>query len=119
MLVFGALYLTGCSTTMTNLTPRNLPRNPNNLYPFEVAFDTSQKSVQEDTLKAYVLMGDQMYPMQPVQKVKNRWEILAPIPASTNYVYYRYKFDYAYDRIPSTGSSSRLSPTYQLEIVDK
>jgi hypothetical protein len=44
---------------------------------------------------------------------------MVPVPASTNYVYYRYKFDYKYNRIPQPGESSRLSPTYQLEIVDK
>ena len=43
----------------------------------------------------------------------------APIPPSTNHLYYRYKFDYDYDRIPEPASSSRLSSTYQLEIVDK
>jgi hypothetical protein len=119
LLLLITLCLTGCATTITNLTPGHLPRSANNLYPFEVALESSQATIREDTFKAYVLIGQDIYPMQPVQMLKNRWETLVPIPASTNYVYYRYKFDYTYDRIPKPANSSRLSTTYQLEIVDK
>ena len=113
-----ACLLTGCSTTITNLTPSRLPRNPDNLYPFEVSIDTAQKTIREDSIKPYVLIGTQSYPMQPAPMLENRWEAMVPVPSSTNYVYYRYKFDYLYDRIPSPGESSRLSQTYQLELVD-
>jgi hypothetical protein len=115
----GLLLLTGCSTSMTNLTPHSLPRNPSNLYPFEVEFATNEKSIRENTLRPYVMIGTELYPMKRTPMLKNRFEAAIPIPAQTNYVYYRYKFDYDYDRIPSAGVSSRLSPTYQLEIVDK
>jgi hypothetical protein len=115
----GALLLTGCSTTITNLTPSQLPRNPNNIYPFEVSLQTTQQSIQQDTIKPFVLIGTSIYPMHEAPMITNRWEALVPIPADTNYVYYRYKFDYKYDRMPEPGESSRLSQTYQLEIVDK
>ena len=36
--VLPVLLLTGCATTFTRLTPLEQPRNPNNLYPVEVAF---------------------------------------------------------------------------------
>jgi len=118
--VLGVLaVLCGCSTTISNLTPSQHPRNPNNLYPFEVSFDTNQKTVREHTLKPFVMVGTELYPMEPAPMLKNRWEAQVPIAASTNHVYYRYKFVYEYDRIPKPGESSRLSPTYQLEIVDK
>lgn len=113
------LLLSACTTTITNLTPTQLQRNPDNLYPFEVSFDTREKVVREQTLKPFVMIGSELYPMQPAPMLKNRWEAQVPIAASTNYVYYRYKFDYDYDRIGKAGEGSRLSPTYQLEIVDK
>jgi hypothetical protein len=119
LLLLAVLGLTGCATTITNLTPSNVARNPNNLYPFEVELQTSQATIRESSMKAFVLIGEDIYPMQAVPMLKDRWETLIPIPASTNYVYYRYKFDYMYDRIPKPGNSSRLSSTYQLEIVDK
>ena len=113
------LVFSGCTTTITNLTPSQLQRDPNNLYPFEVGFDTKQKVVREQSLRPFVMIGTELYPMQPAPMLKNRWEAQVPIPASTNYVYYRFKFDYDYDRIGKPGESTRLSPTYQLEIVDK
>lgn len=113
------VLLTGCATTITNLTPSHVPRTPDNLYPFEVALETSQATIRGDSVQAYVLIGTEMYPMRPVQILKNRWEAAVPVPASTNYLYYRYKLDYNYDRMGSPGKSSRLSTTYQLEIVDK
>lgn len=113
------IVLSGCSTTITNLTPSSLPRTPDNLYPLEVALDNTQATIRENSVQPSVVIGEEIYPMQPVQKLKNRWEAAVPVPAATNYVYYRYKFDYSYDRIPAPANSSRLSTTYQLEIVDK
>ena len=113
------LLLSGCATTITNLTPSTLPRSADGLYPFEVALETSQATIRENSIKSFVVIGAELDPMRPVQKLKNRWEAAVPVPASTNYVYYRYKFDYQYDRFSAPGNSSRLSPTYQLEIVDR
>ena len=116
---FASVWLGGCSTTITNLTPSSVPRNANNIYPFEVQFKTSQKTIRENTIQPYVLVGDATYPMDPVPMLKHRWEAQIPVPAETNFFYYRYKFIYKYDRIPEPGESSRLSPTYQLQIVDR
>ena len=113
------LLFAGCSTTITNLTPNQLPRNQQGLYPFEVALQTTQASIKEDTIQPYVMIGMEKYPMEPTPMLKNRREAWVPIPASTNQVYYRYRFDYLYDRIPKPAESSRLSKTYQLQIIDR
>lgn len=112
------LFLTGCSTTITNLTPSTVPRNPQGVYPFEVEFETTQATIKEDTIQPYVMIGLEKYPMERTPMLLNRWEAVVPIPASTNLVYYRYKFDYLYNQIPEPGEGSRLSETYQLEIVE-
>ena len=110
------LLATGCSTTVTNLTPRQLSRNPTGLYKFEVAMDTNQRSLQKDTVKAFVVVGTEMFPMMPTMLLRNRWETLVPIPADQEYINYRFKFDYEYLVIPQRKSSSKLSPPYQLHI---
>jgi hypothetical protein len=115
----GLFLLTGCSTTITNLTPRQLPRSGNNLYPFEVALDTNQRSIVDDTVKASVLVGLETYPMQHTPMLKNRWDTLVPVPAGTNFVHYRYKFEYQYNAVPMRRASSLLSPMYTLEITEK
>ncbi len=42
--------------TFTRMTPSEQPRNANNLYPVEVAFNSPQQSLRWDSLKPYVLV---------------------------------------------------------------
>ena len=43
---------------------------------------------------------------------------LTEVPADQNVIYYRFKFDYYYNRIPERRKSSKLSPEYKLVILD-
>lgn len=113
------MVLTGCSTTVTNLTSSRQSRVSAGLYPFEVIFDSNQQSLQKETVKPYVIVGLEPYPMQPAPLLPNRWETLVPVPEDQSIVNYRYKFDFDYLSIPQRRSSSVLSRPYQLEIVDK
>jgi hypothetical protein len=114
------ILLAGCTTpTFTHLTPGQQPRNANNLYPVETAFDTQQQALRWDSIKAYVIVNNQPQPMRPVPLVRNRWEGLVPVPASASSVTYRFKFDYLYNSfgtLPQPGSV--MSKTYTLKIVD-
>ena len=51
--------------------------------------------------------------------MKNRWETLVPVPATTNVVYYKFKFDYQYNSIPHRRPDSKLSSEFRLTILDK
>ncbi|HOW68164.1 MAG TPA: hypothetical protein P5186_10195 [Candidatus Paceibacterota bacterium] len=109
----------GCRTTMTNLTPSQVARNNTGLYPFEVIWDTTQQSIREETLKASVVLGEEVYPMQRTPKLNNRWEAFIPVPADKSVISYRYRFDYEYLSIPNRRQNSRLTPQYQLQILNK
>jgi hypothetical protein len=114
------LLLTGCAATFTRLTPLQQPRNPNNLYPVEVIFNSSQQSLRRDSIQPYVLAEGQLYPLRPVAGVTNRWEGLVPVPASASGVSYRFKFEYLYNNWgtpPKPNSASSL--LYDLKIVDQ
>jgi hypothetical protein len=114
------LLLTGCSTTFTRLTPLEQPRNPNNLYPVEVQFNTSQQSLRWDSIKPYVLVNGEPYPLRPVVMAQNRWEGFVPVPAGVNTVGYRFKFDYLYNSFSASPKpDSAWSPLYQLRITDQ
>ena len=110
--------LTGC-VSITNLTASRTTRSDNGLYPFEAAWESNQQSLRKDSIKAYVIIEMNSYPMQPTPIVKNRWETLVPIPADKNHINYRYKFDYEYNSIPKPRTNSKLSSSYQLEIIKK
>jgi hypothetical protein len=118
--VLSVLLLAGCASTYTRLTPEQQPRNANNLYPVEVAFNSTQQSLRWETIQPYVLANGELYPLHQVSHMQNRWEGYVPVPPGANSVEYRFKFDYKYNNMgtdPKPGSS--FSPTYKLKIVDQ
>jgi len=115
------LFLAGCSTTatFTRMTPSQQPRNADNLYPVEVAFNSQQQSIRWDSLQPHVLVNGQSFPLRPVPVVKNRWEGLLPVPPTLNNVTYRFKFDYLYNAFGKNPQpDSTWSPTYSLKVID-
>ena len=119
-----ALILGGCASsaptrsTIVNLTPPELTRNPDNQYVIECAWSSNQQSIRKDSYKAYVMVGLTFYEMRQIPMMKNRWEAVIPGPEDSNAIHYRFKFEYLYNRIPEPRQDSRLSQQYQLRIVD-
>lgn len=111
--------LVGCATdTITNLTPSRLPRKDNGQYPFAIEWNSRQQSLIRDSIKAYVIVGLDQYPMQRTPMLTNRWETLVPVPQEKNVVTYRYKFDYEFRGFPTHQLDSKLSRYYQLFILN-
>ena len=115
-----ALLLAGCGTTaITNLTPSRLPRKDNGQYAFAVEWNSRQQSLIKDSIKAYVIVGLDQFPMQRTPMLTNRWETLVPVAADQEIVTYRYKFDYEYQGFPNRELDSKLSRYYRLFIFNK
>jgi len=113
------LVFTGCASVVTNLTPRQYARNTDGLYHFEMQWDTRQQAVIAESLKPFVLIGTEFFPMEPVAIVANRWETLVPVPADQKLVHYKFKVDYQYYSVPGRADESFLSQSYSLEIIGK
>jgi len=113
------LLAAGCSTTVTNLTPRQQPRNETGFYPVEMIWNSNLQAIRKETLKPTVEVGDTGYPMKPTPMLGNRWETLVPVPAGKNSVAYRFRVDYEYNSIPVPRPDSVTSPVYELKITDK
>ena len=112
------LLIAGCSTTFTNLTATQQPRNAENLYPVEVQFDSQQQALRWDSIKPTVAVDDQFYPLRRVQLLSNRWEGLMPVPAGKRSVEYQYKFDFLYNEFGGPRAESAISPKYHLIITE-
>jgi hypothetical protein len=112
--------LVGCATsTITNLTASRLPRKENGQYTFGVEWNSRQQSLVRDSIKPFVVIGLDQYPMQRTPMLTNRWETLVPVPADKTIITYRYKFDYEFRGFPTHELNSKLSKYYQLFILDK
>jgi hypothetical protein len=120
ILLLPALLLVGCSTTatFTRMTPTQQPRNADGLYPVEVAFNSSQQSLRWESIKPFVLVNGQPYELRQVPIVRNRWEGYIPVPATSDTVSYRFKFDYLYNSFGKNPQpNSAWSPVYTMKIV--
>lgn len=119
VLLLPLLLLTGCTSVFTNLSPQTQVRNTNNLYTVEVAMVSRQQTLRWDSIKPQILVGSDVYQMRPTLLMTNRWEGLIPVSPGTNFVHYRYKFDFQYNAMGTTRPDSALSPEYSLRILDK
>jgi len=120
--VLPILLVAGCTTsgTFTRLTPNQQPRNPDNAYAVEAAFDSEQQSLRWDSIHAYVIVNGQALPLRQVPLVKNRWEGLIPLPPGASSVNYRFKFDYLYNVFGGAPKPNSLqSKTYTLKVVEQ
>jgi len=118
--VLPILLLAGCATTFTRLTPLEQSRNPNNLYPVEVVFNSSQQSLRWESIQPYVLANGVSSPMRQVPMMQNRWDGFVLVPPGTNSVDYRFKFDYLYNVIGAPPKPNSIySPVYKLTIDDQ
>lgn len=119
--LMAAALLIGCGTTstITQLSPRTQTRNAEGLYPVEIEFRSNMQALKKETLKPYLQVGENNYPMRRTPRMEHRWETLLPVPATTNLVNYKVKVDFEYNAIPVAKSNSVLSAPYQLQIREK
>ena len=121
LLLLPVLLLAGCTTgQFTRLTPNTQPRNADNLYPVEVAFDSKQQALRWDSIKPYVIVNGQPTPLRAVPMLENRWEGVVSVPPGVSAVNYRFKFDYLYNafgKVPQPNSES--SRSYTLKVTDQ
>jgi hypothetical protein len=118
-LVVLALGLAGCtSSQISNMSPRVVQRSTNNLYRVEARWDSNQQALRPESLTPYVVIDRAFYPMQRTALTTNRWETLVPVPAGQRFLRFRFKFDYLYNGFGRHQADSRMSPDYQIELVE-
>jgi len=111
--------LAGCATSITNLTPSRLPRDPSGYYRVEAAWYSRREVIRPDSFKPLVVVGFETYPMRRVPVVTDRWEAYIPVPADKEAVLYHYKFDFLDNAFGKPRPNSLMSRDYQLKIMDK
>jgi hypothetical protein len=110
----------GCtSTSLTNLTPRQQTRNANGLYPVEALWESNQATVVSNSIKGFVVVGENAYPMERSPMLPTRWETVLPVPADKDHVNFRFRFDYEYLQIQKRSGGNVWSAPYQMQIVDR
>jgi len=101
---------------MVNLTPRNAASTANGVHHFEVEWDSSLRGANNPEVQAFVMIGEELFPLQRIPDTTDRWEGDVPIPTDQPVVSYRYKFDYSRPGIRARVVESELSPVYFLDL---
>ncbi len=110
----------GCATSsITNLTPSDLPRSDAGFYRVEAAWRSNQRSIREETIEPAVIVGMMRYPMRPVPHTEGRWETMVPVGPDQEIIHYRFQFDYVQNAIARRLPNSKRSPEYLLAITPK
>lgn len=110
--------LAGCAAQISNLSPTQQVRNPNNLYPVEVAFNSQEQDLRWDSIKPKIVVAGQSYDMKPTMLMSNRWEGLVPVPPDSNLIHYHYRFDFDTTGFGKIVPDSAVSPEYSLKVVE-
>jgi hypothetical protein len=113
------LLVAGCASQLTNLTPQQQRRNPSNLYPVEVSFNSRQQTVRWPSIHPQIVVGTEFCDMRPTPLMTNRWEGLIPVPPGTSAVQYHYKFEFQYNRMGHPGSDTAISRKYNLHVLEQ
>lgn len=115
--MFAAVLSLGCTGSRnTNLSPRTATTAAESTHLFETTFQTHRRGVPPENVKAWVVIGLALYPMQPVPNAVNRFEALLPLPADRPVLRYRYKFEFLYPGVLDNRINSTMSPEYELTI---
>ena len=115
-----AVVVAGCGTSrVTNLTTTRHPRNATGMYPIEFQWDSNQQTQVPGSVKPYAVVGYDFYPMRPSLGISNRWETVVPVGPDKTSIIYHFKVEYEYRTFGKPQKSSRLSPSYKLEIIDR
>lgn len=118
VLLLAPVVLAGC-TSVSNLTPSKELRNAAGLYTVETRWQTKRQAVRQDDVKPVIVVGDKVYPMDPVPIVKDRWEGVIPVPANQKSVTYQIRFDYKLNAFGKPSEDTTMSPVYRLDIIDR
>jgi len=107
----------GCTGSRnTNLSPTTAVAPTGATHLFETTCRTQRRGVSPANVKAWVVIGLNLYPMQPVPNTVDRFEALLPLPTDRSVVRYRYKFEFLYPEVRENRINSTLSPEYELRV---
>ena len=109
------LLLTGCSLTITNLTPDTVPANPSQIYTITARFEPKANAIIATSIQPRIIIDGQSYKMSKATAGTDLWEFEYQLPASRPNA--RYYFIANYD-VRSGDGSSPQEQTSELQTLN-
>lgn len=95
-LVLGALFISGCQTTIQDLTPERLQANPSGIYTFRMKTNFQQTNIVPGTVEPLIVIGGEKHRMRPSPLGENYYEFEYRVPPNVRELKYYYEVHYLY-----------------------
>lgn len=105
--------LSGCRSTIQDLTPNRLQENPSGIYTFRMKTDFQQTNVVDGSVHPKIVINGETYPMKRNPGLgKNIWEFDYRVPRGQSEVKYYYIVPYQYEQGGSIYDNVRYSSEF-------
>ncbi len=114
-----SLGLGGCATTLTNLTPLNIPENPSGIYTFSVSAKIRQTNADMESIKTTIVINGEEHKMELSDIGSDIYDFDYKMPRDLNELGYYYVFEYDFytDREPR--HFKKFSDVYKAQLVNR
>ncbi len=119
MAVAISLGLGGCTTTLTNLTPANIPENPSNIYTFSLATKIWQTNIDKDSVKATIVINGEEHEMELSDIGNSIYDYDYKMPRNLSEVGYYYILEYTYYTDSSPSKFKKFTDISKAQLVNR
>tara|TARA_Y100000588_G_scaffold357830_1_gene415432 strand:- start:151 stop:1053 length:903 start_codon:yes stop_codon:yes gene_type:complete len=120
VLATGLFFLSGCGDiTLTNLTPKKLPKNPSRIYTLSVDAQINNGAVDRGSMGAEIVIDGKAYPMEKSEAGKDIYEFDYRLPGERRDAKYFYKIKYSLENIAGTTKKEVKSALQQFTLSNR
>ncbi len=117
--LFASLLLAGCDLRITNLTPETVNENPSGHYDISVLIEPSGSKVVEDSIRAYIVIDGQIFPMSPSPTTPNVFKYEYRLPPNRREARYYFQVDYQLEKNQVTTERQEITDVQQMRLTDR
>ncbi len=114
-----SFLLGGCVSSLTNLTPLNIPENPSSIYTFSAAAKIWQSNIDKNTLKTTIVINGEEQKMKLSPISSDIYEFDYKMPRDMNEVGYYYVLEYDYFNDSSRAHFRKSTEVFKAHLVNR
>lgn len=118
LLVLAAL-LSGCATSIQNLTSTRIPENPSNIYTISMTVENRDGAVVRDSFRPKIVIDGESYPMEPSDMDPMTFNFDYQMPRGRSQAAYYFIVEYDVQRTGVPRTRTMVSDLYNLQLINR
>ena len=116
----GLFLLAGCGDlTLSNLTPKKIPKNPSRIYTLSLDAQVNNGSVARESMQVEIVIDGNAYPMEKSEAGKDIWEYDYRLPGDRRGAKYLYKVTYDVGNVHGKAKKEARSALQQFTLSNR